>query len=661
MSARLILPSMLTALALFAGCSGSSQDPLFPNGGQSVISSSRGDVLYVANPDHGTVSVVDPAGDVTQVTVGSEPSRIARANGKVYVTLRGERSVAVMTETASGLELDHKFQVGTEPFGIAATESGKRIYVAVSTQNEVLEIDTSNDQVLRSFSIGGQPKWISLHPSGKTLYVASAFGGQMSWVDLGSGQVHDFELPSLTSVDFADDDGSAAPLTLRLTGDVGVSPSGRVVAIPSVYVDSEEPVGEPTDDGVVEGGYGSSNGDIGLSRVNPVVTAVLVGPDGVPAVDTAQPVNVASRADIDSASSIVRSYPSSVTFAPDSETMYITMEGSRVVIAASTSPVVFRGQDENGFGPRNDVQVDSESGFGSGLEQVATSATSVITVPEGPNGVAFLADGNAYVNAFLDRSVSVIDAESAHRDVSQQVVGDFVSSTTARASGTLQVAEPVLPADVEMGRRLFYSSVTSSMAGSGSGISCATCHMDGRNDGVTWTFDEPGLPVKRQTPSLAGKVSETLPLTWASEVDSVGDEVRITSQGRMGGIGLSPSEELAVSAYVDFTREVDHPLKGLANDQIARGKALFESAEVGCATCHTGARLTDGLGHDLYGGKGINTPSHTGVATTAPYLHDGSAATLSDVLASAARGEMGDTSMLTPAENADLLAYLKSL
>jgi cytochrome c peroxidase len=49
------------------------------------------------------------------------------------------------------------------------------------------------------------------------------------------------------------------------------------------------------------------------------------------------------------------------------------------------------------------------------------------------------------------------------------------------------------------------------------------------------------------------------------------------------------------------------------------------------------------------------------VSATAPYLHDGRAATLRDLLALCADGSMGDTSMLSAGELDDLELYLRSL
>ncbi|MEI4902565.1 c-type cytochrome, partial [Klebsiella pneumoniae] len=66
---------------------------------------------------------------------------------------------------------------------------------------------------------------------------------------------------------------------------------------------------------------------------------------------------------------------------------------------------------------------------------------------------------------------------------------------------------------------------------------------------------------------------------------------------------------------------------------VARGEALFRSAAVGCASCHSGAKLTDRQGHNLARDlPESDTPSLIGVAASAPYFHDGSAASLDAVL-----------------------------
>jgi cytochrome c peroxidase len=111
---------------------------------------------------------------------------------------------------------------------------------------------------------------------------------------------------------------------------------------------------------------------------------------------------------------------------------------------------------------------------------------------------------------------------------------------------------------------------------------------------------------------------------------------------------------------------------------IARGRELFASPAVGCAGCHDPDRaLTGGGTFDLgltstaeldsqrrfdrrRPAPVLDTPSLRQLALTAPYLHDGSAATL-DALLTRTDGKMGDTKQLPPEDRRGLVAYLETL
>ena len=69
-----------------------------------------------------------------------------------------------------------------------------------------------------------------------------------------------------------------------------------------------------------------------------------------------------------------------------------------------------------------------------------------------------------------------------------------------------------------------------------------------------------------------------------------------------------------------------------------------------------------GDGPDEGFGPAFDTPSLRGVWDGAPYLHDGSAPTLLDVLTNRNAGDRhGRTSQLTEGEIQDLIAFLRSL
>lgn len=115
---------------------------------------------------------------------------------------------------------------------------------------------------------------------------------------------------------------------------------------------------------------------------------------------------------------------------------------------------------------------------------------------------------------------------------------------------------------------------------------------------------------------------------------------------------------------------------GKLSSQAERGKTLFFSAQTQCATCHTGAYYTDSSTkrpfklHDVGTGDhpkekigpNYDTPTLLGVYRTGPYLHDGRAKTLHDVLTTCnPQDKHGKTSHLKPAEIDDLVEFLKAL
>lgn len=291
-----------------------------------------------------------------------------------------------------------------------------------------------------------------------------------------------------------------------------------------------------------------------------------------------------------------------------------------------------------------------------------------IEVGHNPRGLALSTDGSSiYVNNNLSGSVSVIDTAS------RAVTEEFQVSEIALTSGVLN------------GKRLFHSSNTTDLA-LDQWISCATCHFDGEMDSRTWFF--PDGP--RNTTSLLG-VAETLPVHWSGDLDELQD-VEMTIRDIQAGTGLaegddhcSPScdkgepnsgrsqnlDDLAeYMVNLEFPPNPNLLADGSLGEAAMRGKVLFESDATGCADCHAGPIYTDLSKHDVGTGRSaeerkgseFDTPSLRGVYKTSPYLHDGSAATLMDVLTTQnSAGEHGTTANLSVQDLDDLVAFMMSL
>lgn len=193
----------------------------------------------------------------------------------------------------------------------------------------------------------------------------------------------------------------------------------------------------------------------------------------------------------------------------------------------------------------------------------------------------------------------------------------------------------------------------------GSGIACASCHPEGGDDAKTWRFEGFG---NRRTQDLRGGVAGTKPFHWSGDM---ADLTHLTSEvftGRMGGMPLDERYVGVLSQWLDTMPMPPRPTSQSASAR-ERGRAIFEDARVGCASCHGGPRFQHVEVVDVGTGEPFKVPSLLGIAHRAPYMHDGCAATLHDRFRPDCGGgdRHGVTSHLTPAEIDDLVAYLESL
>ena len=627
------------AFALAIGCTdGGLDDNRFATGSQAMVAGSNYESLYVANAELNTVSYVDvKTGEYAEVEVGKEPTRIARANDRVFVTLRGERAVAVLLEKDGKLELETKIEVGAEPYGIVAQENGEKIYVVSSISRRIDEIDVEGLSILRSWETPAEIRWLALHPSNHTLYGASPYEAGLFWIPLREdGVIYKSEMPASSGFTgaFGGFGGSAAtgtPMTPRNTGDVSVSPNGYEVVIPALYVDNITPIA--TDSPPPTGYYGQG-------RVNnPAVVVMPVDNHGEPMPEYVFALGVGNM--------VNSGYPASATVDPNSEAVYLTMEGSGGVT------VTLLNEGSAGDETVLDKVFSGDGGVGGNAR--FASAKNGTGLVMGPRAIAFLGDDEAYTYGFLDFAVQDINAKTLRDRLDTAVVFD---QEAINGGKQLKVAVSTLPDDVERGRRLFYRNDYANMSAAVAGLSCATCHFDGRNDSLTWTFTNGRL---RQTPSLAGPVSQTEPVRWAGDRATVQEDILRTSADAMGGGNLSTQELNQVAAYVDYIPDVDIPVEELDPDAVERGRIIFSRPDVACASCHSGARYTNNESYEMFGMNSVQTRALVGLAASAPYLHDGSAATIRDVLERSRSGVMGNTSMLSDAEMDDLETFLKSL
>jgi cytochrome c peroxidase len=299
-----------------------------------------------------------------------------------------------------------------------------------------------------------------------------------------------------------------------------------------------------------------------------------------------------------------------------------------------------------------------------------------------PEGIVIAPDGaHAYVDERNTTDIAVLRVDRTATALRLAVDGAAIP----------RVGNDPMPAMLRDGQRLFYSANSDQLAiTQNHWVACASCHVEARSDAVTWQF----RVGPRDTPSNAGGVADTGFLLHTADRRSVLDYTRTIIE-EQGGDPTDPSVADHMNALEAFVNHGIPPVIPPRTDPVlvARGRDLFTRADVGCVSCHRGSALTDSaLGNtslDLAGSVVLHdvgtcntssypdlthtddeghpreaclfdTPALRGLVDSAPYFHDGSAATLRDALEQT-RGHMGDITVLSAGELDALVEFLRSL
>ena len=266
-----------------------------------------------------------------------------------------------------------------------------------------------------------------------------------------------------------------------------------------------------------------------------------------------------------------------------------------------------------------------------------------------------------------------------------------------KPSAMMRLADDPLDADAALGRRIFYDATDRVTSG---GVACAGCHPEGRDDGYVWheakintreganvnflgvSENAPeedrvkGYP--RRTPMLAGRIGGKGSYGWHGESPDLVARLRAgLGLHRWGALPKHEPQNLDARALrlVSFLRRglVTPPREERAlTPEEERGKTIFLSDETRCSRCHVPdtdytdrevyplPRLRPRADFDDEPRADFKTPSLRFLVGRAPYLHDGSAATLEQLLDQNA-DRMGKTNQLSKEDRAALAAFLRTL
>jgi DNA-binding beta-propeller fold protein YncE len=552
---------------------------------------------------------------------------------RAYVALNAAGVLAVVDLRAG--KVLREIPVGSGPYDVALGRD--TIWVTCEADDTLVAVAADNFTVRRRIPIGQSPRRLAVWPDGSAVYVACHDEGLRRY-DPATGKVQEVFSglgveqvrlrPELDQVAFLAGAGGASTFST-------LSPSGgsldseplrgvtnvRGVALltragqPFVLAAYQRPTtGEPTTR-IPHGAVFTNVLSVGL--LQPAVGGpgiVLDEPDR----GAADPADLAAN----------------------DRRVFVAVAGANQVLAVDF-PELLRHLDRPGGAGSYDPLLQ---GGGRTQSDDRRAVAARIPTRANPRRLALSGDGKTLVvsDALAD-ALTVIDAE-----------GLWVIRNIP-----LGGAEPDA---ARFGEVLFNSSWLTK----GGRFTCASCHPGGGADGLNWDLTAGGVGNFKNTKALLG-VRDTAPYGWHGESATLADRVAGTLRN-LHHHEPAGTEADDLAAYLRTLPPL-RPLPVRAADRpaVARGREIFHGRGE-CAACHRGPTLQDGKAHDLgtlgawdTGGR-FDTPSLRGVARTAPYLHDGRAATLEAVLTQHnPLARHGAADLLTKDELADLIAYLKSL
>ena len=596
-----------------------------------------GATLLVVNPDSNSITLVDTAGleTVAEIPVGADPRTVTvdDAGRRAYVANRGSDSVSVADLAACTIIT--QIPVGDRPYGVVVSPTGDRLYVAEQGIDRLTILDTTTFGTLDTLSVADRPSGLAISDDGRTLYVTHLFTGQVSVISL---------------------DGHHIYLPLILKGKLGNGYTGKLV---NGEIVSVSPTYQPTNLPI----YQSTT--IPLWPDSNLVQSIVLWPDGSRAYVPHTRSNTSNRA-----------LTFDTTVFPLISLIDLTtrqhLVGQQFDLGTLDPPGVGLPFDAAVTPDNAELWVlNAASNDISVVDLTSRQLTAHIEVGDNPRGIVLSPDGaTAYVNNTLAGTVSVIDTAA------------YTVTTT------ISVTDIPLPPVLLNGKRLFHTSDDPRLA-KAQWISCNTCHFEGEHDGRTWTF---GFAGPRNTTSLLGMI-ETYPLRWSGEWDESADSEFANRKENFGSglidgemnCALSPPDCVnhppnqgrsydldCLAAFMDSLQVPLSPAHAHGEpltDAEQRGQTVFNDLDLRCVECHPPPFYTDQQMHDVGTvtaderiGPEFDTPTLRGLYDSAPYFHDGSAATLYDALTRPSSGSEHDVSgLLSEAEIGDLIAFLLAL
>ncbi len=578
-----------------------------------------GTELWVTCETGDSVAVIDLASrkKVAEIETGGAPTGVAFApDGKrAFVTNRLDDTVAIIDTAAR--KVIKTLPTGDEPHGVIADRQGRLFYVLNTSSDDISVFDAVSLKWIKSLAASRGPWAVALSPDGSTMLVTNTLSRIRPLRSTLLSEVTQIETARGTI-----EDRLAVPDANLMMG-IDWHPSGRFALATLNRTKNLVPMTRLLQ------GWTITNGLALIWRTGEVDQVLLDEPD-------------MGFADV-----------TGIACTPDGRYALATSSGTdrvAVVDIAALTAVI-----------RRSSKYEREHVLPNHLGKPTEFVMKHIPTGRSPRGIVIAPGGKtAYVANCLDDTIGVIDL------------------ARMAPAGTIDLGGPKTVTKQRFGERIFHNAKITFHRQ----YSCHSCHPDGHIDAITYDIEADGIGVSPVDNRTLRGILDTAPFKWEGTNPSLSRQCGARLSVFFTRLAPFTPEELAAVDYYVTTiprppnryRALNAPLTPAQR----RGKIIFDRTttndgreipvENRCNTCHfppyfTDRRLHDvGTRHPLDRQGKFDVPHLNNIYDSAPYLHDGSAATLEEIwTVHNPYDRHGATNDMTKDQLNDLIEYLKTL
>jgi YVTN family beta-propeller protein len=581
-------------------------------------------------------------------------------DGSILYVVGQESNQLVVVDTEKG-EVVEKIEVGERPHTVVLSNDGASAYVSNQWADNIYQIDLGTSSIIDTLSGGAGPAGMAISPDGEYLYVVNSYSSDISIYNLENHQ----ERRRLKA--------GNNPVSIAM------SPEGSEIYVSSRRSIPVPHMSSPLTEMTVAGTKYQRVTDRKMFKDAYIMENVAVTPSGDMAISTLiRPKNLIPAIQIERGWMMTHgigiierkengrmiqlltdepneyySDPFDIVIAPDGKRAYISHAGVDKISVIDLDEV------------RNILAEVSDEDLETYANHLGLSSRFVVArIPTGanPKGMVLSPDGKIlYVAERLNDKIAVINT------------GSLVTERSIDLEG------PKRRTVARHGRQVFNNTGHTFQ----NQYACYTCHPDSHEDGLVYNMAGKGMGRNLANVQTLRDIGEIPPYKWNGKNQTIYKQDGMRFSTILTRTEAFSHKELDVLvAFIETGIKNPPNLRFNPNGELSerqqRGKEIFyrdfdnfgnEIPDANrCYTCHpppnfTNLQMTDvGTLADSDDPTKFDVPQLNNVYESAPYLHDGIAATLEEIWTKYNdHDEHGVANDMRKDQLNDLVEYLKSI